>query len=77
MQVGAYASDAMARSALATLASSFPQAAGKSRQTEAVKTAASTLYRAIFGGFASNADAEVFCRTVTASGRACIVRRAP
>ena len=44
---------------------------------DAVDAKGGALYRALLGGFASNAEAAAFCKTLSAAGKACIVRKAP
>ncbi len=69
VQVGAFNSEAQAKSAMA------PLAGGRARETEPVKSGTSTLYRALIGGFASTVEAEAFCKTLSAAKHACIVRK--
>jgi cell division protein FtsN len=70
VQLGAFGSEALARSAWSRLGA---VAAGRAPQISTVERDGKTLYRLRTGGFASRAEAQAFCGRATGSGLACIV----
>jgi len=48
---------------------------GRSRQIAKASVNGATVYRVLVGGFSSRTEAESFCRTLQAAGRACFIRR--
>jgi hypothetical protein len=74
-QIAAAASEAKAQAALAELKAARPAwMNGLSTRVKRIERAGVAYYRALVFGFAPPADATAFCRQLTASGRACIVR---
>lgn len=73
VQLGAFASAAVARDSWRKAATRMPQVAQFTPQTARVSTKAGTFHRLSVGGFARS-DADSLCRTVKASGGACFVR---
>lgn len=70
VQLGAFGSDALARSAWTRLGA---VTSGRSPQISTVERDGRTLHRLRTGGFASRAEAQAFCARATAAGAACIV----
>lgn len=75
VQIGAFSSASLAEKGWNDVAGMFPgQMAGKTKRVEQVEADGATLHRAFVGGFASRADAQAFCESLKARGRACLVR---
>jgi cell division protein FtsN len=75
VQIGAYASAAQADQGWNDAARALPGAmAGKGKRVEAANVNGKTYQRTFVTGFASKAEAQAFCRQLTAAGKSCIVR---
>lgn len=76
VQVGAFASAALADQGFAQASSKVSGAAGKSKHVETVQKDGKTYYRSTLRGFGSKSDAAAFCAALRAKGGQCIVRGA-
>lgn len=75
VQIGAVSSQALADQAWNEAARVAPGlAAGKGKRVEAIQKDGATLYRTQVTGFASRADAQVFCDRLKAAGKNCFVK---
>ncbi len=75
VQIGAYASPALAEQGWQDASAAFPGLlAGRSRRVEPVQRAGKTLYRALVAGFADAPAARAFCDALKARQRDCLVR---
>jgi len=75
VQIGAVSSPALAdKTWNEAVAVSPGLAAGKGKGVEKVDKDGKTLYRTSVTGFASKADAQVFCAKLKAAGKACFVK---
>jgi SPOR domain len=73
VQLGAYASPAVARDAWSRLGNRVPALSGQTPYGAKVATKAGNFYRLSVGGYARG-DADALCRQVKASGQTCFVR---
>ncbi|HQT55698.1 MAG TPA: CsgG/HfaB family protein [Phenylobacterium sp.] len=75
VQIGAYASAALAHSGWSDTAARFPTfVAGKSRRVEPVARDGQTFYRATVEGFSDPPAAQAFCDALKGQGRDCLVK---
>jgi hypothetical protein len=78
VQIGAFGSTESAMVALRDLTAAMPKLfAGKLQRLEPMSAQGGMVYRAVVTGFRSAPEAAAFCRTLVATGRACLVRDAP
>ena len=74
-QIGAVSSEAVATAEWDRAAKAFPAAfSGRSKAVAKITANGAELYRVLVGGFGSKAEAQSFCSTLQAKGRACFVR---
>ena len=75
VQIGAFSSPALADKGWNDVARLLPgQMVGRTKRVETFDKGAETFYRAYVGGFASHAEAAVFCGDLKAAGHDCLVR---
>ncbi|MDO8911427.1 MAG: CsgG/HfaB family protein [Phenylobacterium sp.] len=75
VQIGAYASAALAHSGWSDTAARFPTfVAGKARRVEPVARDGQTFYRASVEGFSDTSAAQAFCDALKGRGRDCLVK---
>jgi membrane fusion protein (multidrug efflux system) len=74
VQIGAYATAAMARRGLDEVAAAAGPLDGRTLNVEPPSRPGETVYRAIVGGFASRTDAAGFCAALKARNKACFVK---
>ncbi|OYX35547.1 MAG: hypothetical protein B7Y99_03285 [Caulobacterales bacterium 32-69-10] len=78
VQIGAFGSSGAAMVAFSELVAAQPRLlAGKLQRLEPVAVQAGTLYRAVLTGFSTEAEAQAFCRALTAAGKPCVARPGP
>jgi hypothetical protein len=74
IQIGAYSTPGLSEEAWRALQAAMPdKTSGLSNATTRVEIGGHTFYRAVVRGFPSSAAASVFCHTLRASGRACLL----
>ena len=75
VQIGAFSSGALAQKGYADVASAMAgHMTGKARHVEPLQHDGKTLFRTWVSGFASHADARIFCDALKAKGKTCIVK---
>ena len=75
VQIGAVSSTALADKAWNDAVAAAPGlGAGKGKSVEKIERNGGTLYRTAVTGFATKADAQVFCARLQAAGKSCFVR---
>ncbi|MGZ8407321.1 MAG: SPOR domain-containing protein, partial [Caulobacteraceae bacterium] len=75
VQIGAFSNAAQADKGWSDAARAVPGAmAGKGKRTEPVDVGGKTFIRTYVTGFASRADAQKFCKELTAAGKSCLLR---
>jgi membrane fusion protein (multidrug efflux system) len=74
VQIGAYATAAMARRGLDEIGAATGSLDGKTLTVERPRRPGETVYRAFVGGFASRTDAAHFCAALKAGNQACFVK---
>jgi cell division protein FtsN len=75
VQIGAFASAALADKGWSDVSTALPSAmAGKAKRVQTVEKDGKTFYRTSVAGFASRADAVSFCEALKAKGKACFVK---
>jgi hypothetical protein len=75
VQIGASSTEALAARASRTVKAAFPdRTRGLLVSTAPVESNGKTVYRVLFHGFRSTADARAFCTALRGAGRDCLVR---
>ncbi len=75
VQIGAFSSDALAHKGYADMSTAMGgQMTGKVRHIQPLQRDGKTLYRTWVSGFASHAEARVFCDALKAKGKTCITK---
>lgn len=75
VQIGAFSNAAQADKGWNDAARALPGAmAGRGKRVEQADVGGKTFHRTYVTGFASRAEAQGFCRELTAAGKTCLVR---